>query len=1301
MKLKRIIFLVVFISSFSTSWGQVCNILEPICTSQDGLNNTASDPSPFTITGTCVNLTGNRVAWYSILVDQVSVFTFQIEPTTVGIDYDFAVWLNADCNNMGTAIRTNWSGAPNNTGLSVGAGNTCQGGGGINQSNPINVVPGDEIIIAVDRFSATFDMFDLTFGDPDALDCSIIGSSLCEGDTETLDATDPLATNYEWTYDDGLGGGPVVIFNGPGFNMINVTDTGFYEVTVTFPSGSNNTQQFDVVFNPFPVITNPGNQTVCDSFTLPLLATIVTDAYTPEYRTASQGAGGGALIPDGSAITTTQTVWIFDTSGVPADCSDEEMFTVTVNDTPIITNPGNQFACDTFTLPAITGTNLTGNQNYYDADPTAGPATVLPIATPITVDTTVWIFDETLTTPNCQATPVTFDIDIELSPSITNPGPQAACDTFTLPAITGTNLSGGQQYFNNSQGAGGTPIVGAITSTQTVWIYDAAGTAPNICDDEISFTVTIFDTPVPTNPGNQVACDSFTLPAITGTNLTGNEAYYDADPTAGPATALPIATALTTTQTIWIFDETLTTPNCPATPVQFDLTIIQSPSITNPGPQAGCDTFTLPAITGTNLSGGEQYFNNSQVAGGTPIVGPITTTQTVWIYDAIGTAPTICDDEVNFIVTIFETPLLNTPGDQSVCDSFTLPAITGTNLTGNEAYFDADPTAGPATALPIATALTSSQTIWIFDETLTTPNCLATPVQFDLTIIQTPDITDPGDFSGCDTVTLPPITGTNLTTGAAYFDADPTLGPATALNIATPITVTTTVFIFDTTGLPEDCNDVEEVLITINNTPQITDPGTIVECNQFTLPALGAIAGLNLTANINYYDGPQGTTPPPNVITALTLTAPSTTIHIYDETQTTPNCSDEISFIVNIISSPDITNPGTLVGCDTFLLPVIIGNDLTGAEAYFDGPQGTTPPPNLIDPLIPITTTQDIWIYDSTPTSCDDEETFQVVIVPIPVHDVILDQEACDTFTFPVITELGATRPTAIYSTMPDGMGTTFTQGQTVTFFDFFPTAYPVTLFTYENTGAPGNCENPDNSFTLSIFRSPQGTVPMDFPLCDEDNDDIEDYDLSTRRLEVLGALDPLDHVVVFYETQADADAGGPSTIVNEMAHPFVADFPLTTPPSQVIFARVTEQTTGIFCFDVVPLTLVLHPDPVAADDIYLVCDDNIPDGIVLTDLSVNDTDIAGVNNTGLTVTYHNTAMDALDGVGAVDKFNYTTLPPPYPYILFTRVTNDLTGCHDEGELAITVLQAPAVVAPPPYEICDEDNDGFAVFELG
>ena len=74
------------------------------------------------------------------------------------------------------------------------------------------------------------------------------------------------------------------------------------------------------------------------------------------------------------------------------------------------------------------------------------------------------------------------------TPSLTNPGPQDVCDTFYLPlSITGTNLSGNENYYSDLQSNGGTIITDAITSSQTVYIYDANGN----CSNEISFEVTV------------------------------------------------------------------------------------------------------------------------------------------------------------------------------------------------------------------------------------------------------------------------------------------------------------------------------------------------------------------------------------------------------------------------------------------------------------------------------------------------------------------------------------------------------------------------------------------------------------------------------------------------------------------------------------------------------------------------------------------------------------------------------------------------------------------------------------------
>ncbi|MBO6830624.1 MAG: hypothetical protein JJ876_13815, partial [Muricauda sp.] len=75
--------------------------------------------------------------------------------------------------------------------------------------------------------------------------------------------------------------------------------------------------------------------------------------------------------------------------------------------------------------------------------------------------------------------------------------------------------------------------------------------------------------------------------------------------------------------------------------------------------------------------------------------------------------------------------------DQTVCDSYTLPAISGTNLTGNEAYYDT-PNGGGTQYAP-GDVLTVSGTYYIYDETGTTPNCFDEE-SFVLTVNLTPDV---------------------------------------------------------------------------------------------------------------------------------------------------------------------------------------------------------------------------------------------------------------------------------------------------------------------------------------------------------------------------------------------------------------------------------------------------------------------------------------------------------------------------------------------------------------------------------
>ena len=139
-------------------------------------------------------------------------------------------------------------------------------------------------------------------------------------------------------------------------------------------------------------------------------------------------------------------------------------------------------ACDTYTLPEITGTNLSGNQSYYTQSNGAG--TPLSEGDVISSTQTIYIYDILGT---C-ADESNFTITIDYTPSLNNPGPQEACESFNLSlSIDGTNLSGNENYYSDLQSNGGTVITDAITSSQTIYIYDANGN----CSNEISFEVTV------------------------------------------------------------------------------------------------------------------------------------------------------------------------------------------------------------------------------------------------------------------------------------------------------------------------------------------------------------------------------------------------------------------------------------------------------------------------------------------------------------------------------------------------------------------------------------------------------------------------------------------------------------------------------------------------------------------------------------------------------------------------------------------------------------------------------------------
>lgn len=88
------------------------------------------------------------------------------------------------------------------------------------------------------------------------------------------------------------------------------------------------------------------------------------------------------------------------------------------------------------------------------------------------------------TSPCEQTSTITVNPGLSLDPI----NDASACNTYILPSISGTNLTGNQAYFTGPNGTGTQYNSGdAITTTTTLYAYDTDGS----CEAEVSFIVTI------------------------------------------------------------------------------------------------------------------------------------------------------------------------------------------------------------------------------------------------------------------------------------------------------------------------------------------------------------------------------------------------------------------------------------------------------------------------------------------------------------------------------------------------------------------------------------------------------------------------------------------------------------------------------------------------------------------------------------------------------------------------------------------------------------------------------------------
>ncbi|WP_443632542.1 T9SS type B sorting domain-containing protein [Candidatus Marifrigoribacter sp. Uisw_064] len=253
----------------------------------------------------------------------------------------------------------------------------------------------------------------------------------------------------------------------------------------------------------------------------------------------------------------------------------------------------------------------------------------------------------------------------------------------------------------------------------------------------------------------------------------------------------------------------------------------------------------------------------------------------------------------------------------------------------------------------------------------------------------------------------------------------------------------------------------------------------------------------------------------------------------------------------------------------------------------------------------------------------------------------------------------------------------------------------------------------------LQVRNSPLIVEPAEpLRLCDVNNpgDGLEEFDLSEVEPEVLDGLDALDWDFYYYVVESDAIAAGEVAIgpLPDFSLAIVAplNYQNQVPNAQTIYVLVvgnvsnTDPNNGGFgCYNIVPLDLIVDalPGAIEPTDRYEVCDDEIPgvststDGFSSFDLTSFDAFIRGGDTTLLVTWYESPADESAD--------NPIVTPSDYRNSLINEQTviarvTDVLGCNVRVLLTLRVLPNPTPVTPTPLEVCDDDNDGFSLFDL-
>jgi PKD repeat protein len=323
-------------------------------------------------------------------------------------------------------------------------------------------------------------------------------------------------------------------------------------------------------------------------------------------------------------------------------------------------------------------------------------------------------------------------------------------------------------------------------------------------------------------------------------------------------------------------------------------------------------------------------------------------------------------------------------------------------------------------------------------------------------------------------------------------------------------------------------------------------------------------------------------------------------------------------------------------------------------------------------------------------------ETKEITITTPPVANDLMDEVSCvaegETYLFDLTSKdteaLGGQSPAdyrvSYYSTATDAIN-----ARRPLVNPYHPSQSNETIYVRVEAIANLSCYA-INSFKIIQKASPEVFPVEDWVICNAVYNETHEFDLSQKDAEVLNGQDAATFEVLYFESQADADAG--TNVIG----------PLYTNISQQqeIFFRIENKVhpecyeTGSFNVEVYRVLQLNEPS------YYEVCDtDN--DGYYTFDLTTRYPEMLSDNNTyPTTISFYETIEDMYARTNALDPKAYTNTIA-YKQTIWARMEiKDQPICKKWEDLVLIVHDSPQVGEVTDWAVCDDNNDGTHLFDL-